>query len=171
MLIIGNAPCSAVSKAAGMQCNGLAPDQERTQMAFWCLWAAPLLISADMRAIPARSAALLKNAEAIAVNQDILGRQGFRVRNTPEGAWPGPSVQVWQKPLADDGVAVVAYNFNVSGPLPVTVDFDDVGFSAATPVQVRDIFAKAVLGTFTGRFVTAAIPTDGTGFYKLTAAT
>jgi alpha-galactosidase len=168
MLIIGNTPCSAVSKAAGMQCNGITHDQEQTQMAFWCLWAAPLLISADMRKIPAASAAILKNVAAISINQDRLGRQGFRVRNTPEGAWPGPSVQVWQKPLVD-GVAIVAYNFNGT-QTPITIEFDDVGFSAVTAVKVHDIFAKADLGSFIGHFTTAAIPTDGSGFYKLTLA-
>lgn len=57
---------------------GLSEVQERAQMAFWAMWAAPLFISADVRpgAMRASSKALLQNRNLIRINQDALGRQG-----------------------------------------------------------------------------------------------
>jgi alpha-galactosidase len=47
----------------------LTTDQERTQMALWCLLAAPLLIGSDLRNMSAQSRAILLNGDAIAVDQ------------------------------------------------------------------------------------------------------
>ena len=109
------------------------------------------------------------SAEAIAIDQDPLGRQGFRVRSTPEGAWPEPSIQIWQKPLADDSVAVVAYNFNGSST-PIKFTMEEVGFSSVTAVAVRDVFARADRGVHVGSFTTPPIARDGVGFYRLSLA-
>ena len=106
-------------------------------------------------------------SEAIEIDQDPLGRQGFRVRNTPEGAWPDPSVQIWKKPLADDSIAVVAYNFNGSAPTSITVTMEEVGFSGVTAVKVRDVFSRIDRGVYVGSFTTPPIATDGVGFYRL----
>ncbi|KAG8554154.1 hypothetical protein GDO81_003686 [Engystomops pustulosus] len=65
MLVIGN--------------FGLSWAQEVTQMALWSIMAAPLLMSNDLRNINPRSQALLQNQEVIAINQDSLGAQGYRV--------------------------------------------------------------------------------------------
>ena len=44
-------------------------------MAMWSIFAAPLLMSVDLRTISAESRALLLNRGAIAINQDTLGIQ------------------------------------------------------------------------------------------------
>ena len=51
----------------------LAPDEEITHMAVWCILSSPLLIGCDMSQIPEFSLNLLKNPELIAINQDVLG--------------------------------------------------------------------------------------------------
>jgi hypothetical protein len=48
-------------------------------MAMWCIMAAPLLMSTDLRTTNAESKALLLNKRAIAINQDALGIQGKRI--------------------------------------------------------------------------------------------
>lgn len=60
---------------------GLSESQERAQMAFWSVWAAPLIISADIRPgqMRASSKALLQNKNLIRINQDPLGRQGVHI--------------------------------------------------------------------------------------------
>ncbi|XP_017484205.1 PREDICTED: alpha-N-acetylgalactosaminidase-like [Rhagoletis zephyria] len=60
MLIIGN--------------DGLSYEQSKSQMAFWCLWSAPLLMSNDLRDIKPEFKAILQNKHLIAVNQDPLAR-------------------------------------------------------------------------------------------------
>ena len=51
----------------------LAPDEENTHMAYWCIASSPLLIGCDMTTIPEYSLNLLKNKDLIAMNQDRLG--------------------------------------------------------------------------------------------------
>lgn len=48
-------------------------------MALWAIFAAPLLMSVDLRTIKPDYKAILLNTEVIAVNQDPLGIQGRRI--------------------------------------------------------------------------------------------
>lgn len=58
---------------------GLSWDQAVTQMAMWAIMAAPLFMSNDLRRISPEAKWLLQNKEVIAINQDPLGRQGYRI--------------------------------------------------------------------------------------------
>lgn len=58
---------------------GLSWDQQITQMALWAIMAAPLLMSNDLRQISPQAKALLQNKDVIAINQDALGKQGYRI--------------------------------------------------------------------------------------------
>lgn len=49
----------------------------------WSIMAAPLLISANVRNMSAFNLATYKNKEVIAVNQDVLGKQGVRIMGGP----------------------------------------------------------------------------------------
>ena len=65
MLIIGN--------------FGLSYEQSKTQMAMWAIFAAPLLMSVDLRTIRPEYKAILQNRKIIEVDQDPLGIQGRRI--------------------------------------------------------------------------------------------
>ena len=65
MLIIGN--------------FGLSYEQSKTQMAMWAIFAAPLLMSVDLRTIRPEYKAILQNKKIIEVDQDPLGIQGRRI--------------------------------------------------------------------------------------------
>ena len=58
---------------------GLSYEQCKTQMAMWAIFAAPLLMSVDLRTIKPDYKAILQNRHIIAVNQDRLGIQGRRI--------------------------------------------------------------------------------------------
>nr|XP_027197985.1 alpha-N-acetylgalactosaminidase-like [Dermatophagoides pteronyssinus] len=81
MLIIGN--------------NGLSLEQSKTQMAFWCMWSAPLLMSNDLRSIRPEMKEILLNKELIAIDQDPLGIMASLV--IQKHNW---SIQVWTKKLS-----------------------------------------------------------------------
>lgn len=49
-------------------------------MALWSVFAAPMIMSVDLRHIRASSRALLQNRPAIAINQDRLGVQARRLK-------------------------------------------------------------------------------------------
>ena len=68
MLIIGN--------------FALSVEQAKAQMALWCIMAAPLLMGNDLRKLAPEMKAILTNAEVVAVDQDPLGKQGWRVAQT-----------------------------------------------------------------------------------------
>ena len=57
---------------------GLSYEQCKTQMAMWAIFAAPLLMSVDLRTLKPDYKAILKNKKIIAVNQDPLGIQACR---------------------------------------------------------------------------------------------
>jgi hypothetical protein len=56
---------------------GLSLDQARAQMGMWCMLAAPLIMSADLRAIRPEFREILLNREAIKIDQDPLGVQVY----------------------------------------------------------------------------------------------
>ena len=58
---------------------GLSYEQSKTQMAMWAIFAAPLLMSVDLRTIKPDYRAILQNKKIISVNQDRLGIQGRRI--------------------------------------------------------------------------------------------
>ena len=58
---------------------GLSVDQQKVQMAMFAMLASPLLMSSDLRSIPAESKAILLNKGIIAINQDPLGVQAKRI--------------------------------------------------------------------------------------------
>ena len=109
MLLIGNTPCAE----AGMSCNNLTHDEERTNMAIWAIASAPLQISVDVKAVPPESKKILLNKELIAVDQDPLGRMGSRFMKDPISGAQG-----WKKELQGGAVAVVLLNMGANTHAP-----------------------------------------------------
>ena len=89
------------NQATGAPC--LTPDEERTQMAIYCIMALPLLMGNDLRSLRNESRATLQNPRAIAVSQDggIVG--GRRV--SPKGAQ-----EAWARNLSGGDVALLLWN-------------------------------------------------------------
>ena len=55
-------------------------EQSKAQMTVWAILAAPLIMSNDLAAVSKEIKEILINKDVIAVNQDVLGIQGRRVR-------------------------------------------------------------------------------------------
>ncbi|HEX8505857.1 MAG TPA: alpha-galactosidase, partial [Hymenobacter sp.] len=79
--------------------NGMPANEDRAHFTMWAMIAAPLITGNDVRSMKKETVDILTNKEAIAVNQDKLGVQGFRhaVKD---------SVETWLKPLAGGRWAV-----------------------------------------------------------------
>ena len=82
----GNSSC--VLPALGVQ----------TQLSIWSIMAAPLIMSNDPATLNQTYKDILLNKEMIRVNQDPLGRPGFRVSppGTPEGGHEALA-EVWAR--------------------------------------------------------------------------
>ncbi|XP_005407010.1 PREDICTED: alpha-galactosidase A [Chinchilla lanigera] len=136
MLVIGN--------------FGLSWDQQVTQMALWAIMAAPLLMSNDLRQISPQAKALLQNKDVIAINQDPLGKQGYRLRKED-------NVEVWERPLSNLAWAVAMRNLQeIGGPYSYTIAVVSLGRGVACNP---------------GCFVTQLLPVKKElGFYEWTSS-
>ncbi|XP_034637817.1 alpha-galactosidase A isoform X2 [Trachemys scripta elegans] len=89
---------------------GLSWDQQLTQMALWAIMAAPLLMSNDLRHISPQAKWLLQNKDVIAINQDPLGKQGYRISKDN-------NFELWERPLSGGAYAVAVLNRQeIGGP-------------------------------------------------------
>ena len=59
--------------------GGMTHDEYITHMSLWAILAAPLLAGNDLSKMTDDTKAILMNKSAIAVDQDKLGKQGYRV--------------------------------------------------------------------------------------------
>lgn len=130
--------------------GGMNEDEYRTHMSLWTILAAPLIAGNDLSKMSPYTVEMLTNREVIAVDQDPLGKQGFRV------AQEGP-FEIWMKPLADGSKAIGLFNRQRTIE-SVRVNFSQIGVRGAA--QVRDLWLKKDLGVFTGSF-SAYVPSHG----------
>ncbi|MCI0499392.1 MAG: putative Ig domain-containing protein [Planctomycetales bacterium] len=120
--------------------NGCTEDEYRSQMSLWCLLAAPLYASCDVRTMDEATRSILTNTEAIAVNQDPLGKQARRIAKTGD-------LEVWGKPLSGGQWAVGLLNRS-GAPAAITADWKAIGIEGAW--YARDLWRHETLGVFTG---------------------
>jgi len=124
---------------------GLSLDEQKAQMAMWAIFAAPLLMSNDLRTLPAESKAILQNKEVIAINQDPLGKQGRLINSTTyfktKYGKEASQDMVFSRPLKGGSVAVALLNTgSFAGPHNITVHFAAVS-STSHLTQVHRIIA------------------------------
>ncbi|MBI5851583.1 MAG: NPCBM/NEW2 domain-containing protein [Planctomycetes bacterium] len=115
----------------------LSPNEQYSFMSLWCLMAAPLIYSGDMRQLDPFTLNVLCNPELIDVDQDPLGQCA---RHVPLGDESFALV----KDLEDGNVAVGLFQrgeFDV----PLSVAWTTLGLEG--PLQVRDLWRQQALGT------------------------
>jgi len=131
--------------------NGKMTEEEyKTHMSLWVLLAAPLLAGNDLTKMSEADKNILMNKEAIAIDQDALGRQGDRLYESGD-------LDVWTKPLKGGRVAVGLFNRSWS-TRDVSVDLNEIGFKSGG--IVRDVWKQKDLGRRSGVF-TSRIPRHG----------
>jgi alpha-galactosidase len=132
----------------GMLKGGGCTDAEyRAHMSLWCLLAAPLMTACDLRSMSDFTLQTLTNREVLAVNQDPLGKQGFRV-------WRREGLEVWKKPLSGGSLAVGLFNRS-ENTASIEAKWADLEISCAC--SVRDLWEKKDLGVFETGF-SAEVP-------------
>jgi alpha-galactosidase len=135
--------------------GGMTDTEYRTHMSLWSMLAAPLIAGNDLRTMSDQTRAILTNKDVIAIDQDKLGAQGFRIRQDGDQ-------EVWKKPLSD-GVAVGLFNRG-EAPAKISVKWSEVGFNAPGP-QVRDLWAHKNIDAPSE--YTAEVPAHGVVLLRL----
>ena len=96
--------------------NGVLTEQEdRAHFSLWCMLAAPLMTGNDLRNMQESTRTLLTNKELIAIDQDPLGKQGFKIKDYGE-------FEVYYKPLQNGDMAVCLFN-RFDFPVHVKLDW------------------------------------------------
>jgi alpha-galactosidase len=96
--------------------------------------AAPLMAGNDLRLMSPEVLAILTNKEAIAIDQDKLGKEGTRFANPP-------GMQIWIKELSDGRWAVCYYNSSAE-PITAKATWGNFYFMDRTKnYAVRDVWA------------------------------
>jgi alpha-galactosidase len=136
--------------------GGMTDAEYQTHMSLWCILSAPLLAGNDIRSMSPSIASILMNKEAIAVDQDRLGRQGVRVAKDGD-------LEVWSKPLAGGEYAVGLFNRGAD-TAKVTARWSDIGIQGSH--AVRDLWKHQDLGSAADAF-TAEVPSHGVVMIKV----
>jgi alpha-galactosidase len=140
-----NDPCLLLAEDyAGRQ--RITEQQTRFQFSMWAIMASPLLISGNIRNMSSMNIATYTNSEIIAVNQDVLGKQGTRVVGSSMSS-PG-ATNVWSKELSNGDVAIAFANTK-STPEDITCDvkcfekiFSEATATAASKTVPSELCAK-----------------------------
>jgi hypothetical protein len=148
MLQVGNFKIEdeTVSKSANQAHFGL-----------WCILAAPLMAGNDMPKMSGTVRDILCAPEAIAVNQDSRGVQGYKV-------FVDGKLEVYNKPLADGTTAVLLLNKGRE-TADITVTWEMIGLSGKQPV--RDLWERKNLGKFKGSFTAKGLGEHGNMMLKI----
>ena len=130
--------------------GGMTVPEYRAHFSLWAILAAPLIAGNDLRDMKPEIREILTKKEVIAVDQDVAGKEGQRVRK--EG-----NLEVWSKPLHDGSRAVVLLNRGIEEK-KIGVSWEDLGYPAHLTAKVRDLWQEKELGEFKEMFSASVAP-------------
>jgi alpha-galactosidase len=142
--------------------GGLTDIEARSHFTLWCMMAAPLIAGNDIRSMLPAIRQILTNKELIAIDQDSLGKQGFRwlVFN---------GIELWVKPLKNKEMALCFFNrgdvvkalnfnwkkehhiFNAAG--------DGTSFNLEN-LNIKDVWLNKIIGTTKNNLKAEILPHD-----------
>ena len=135
MLVVGlNGKGGPSSDLGGVGCNYT---EYQTQMSMWCMLSSPLALSNDLRKLTEQDKNIILNKEAIAINQDALGKAAERKINA-EG------YQVYVRPLSGHRYAIALMN-TADKAQKLNINFKQVGLNGT--YKVRDIWQHKQIAT------------------------
>ncbi len=132
--------------------GGMNATEYQAHFSMWCMLSAPLMAGNDIRDMDQQTIKILTNVEAIALNQDRLGKQAKKVRDDGD-------LEIWLKPLADGHRAVALLNRSSQSAL-MSVSRPEIGLEEEQSVHIRDLWAFKDLGELKRQF-TANVPAHG----------
>jgi alpha-galactosidase len=120
----------------------LTPNEQYTQISLWSMVAAPLILSGDITRMDDFTLSLLTNDEVIEVDQDPLGKPGYRVSKDGDK-------EVWIRRMEDGSHVVGLFNRGET-ETKVTAEWKDLGISGEQ--RVRDLWRQKDMGSYKDNF-------------------
>jgi alpha-galactosidase len=126
MLVIG---LNNTGFIKGGGCNEI---EYRTQMSMWCMLSSPLMMGCDVRNMNEVTKTILLNKDVISIDQDSLGKQGFRV-------YRKDGLEAFKKPLTGNRVAIAFLNRN-SKENKISLSYKEIELDPSVPYAVYDVW-------------------------------
>ncbi|HEX2854375.1 MAG TPA: glycoside hydrolase family 27 protein [Opitutaceae bacterium] len=140
---------------------GLTLAESRAHFSLWCMIAAPLMAGNDVRKMTPEVRAILTDKEVIAVDQDPLGKQGWRAL-----ADPSRNIEVWIKELSNGEWAVCALN-TAGTTADIVIVWEYLQWQLKGHYTLRDLWAKKAAGD-TKTDKTVRLESHDVALFKLT---
>lgn len=134
----------------------LTPAEQYFQVSLWCLLTQPLLLSCHVPSMDDFDVNLVTNDEVLAVNQDPLCKQGYRIASKRR-EW-----EVWAKDLEDGSKAVGLFNLSDDDRV-LAVSEEKLGLGG----KVRDLWRQKDVGELDGEF-RVRVSSHGVALLKVT---
>jgi alpha-galactosidase len=98
--------------------------------------AAPIIAGNDLRSMTRETLDILTNKEAIAINQDKLGKQGYKILDQEY-------FEIFMKPLSDNDIAICLFNRGTTRQ-DIVVNWQD--YKIPGDYTIRNIWKKSDAG-------------------------
>ena len=139
--------------------KGLTLAESRAHFSLWCMLAAPLIAGNDVRRMTPEIRDILTNRDAIAIDRDPLGRQGFRYR-------ADKGIEIWAKELSNREWAVCALNGGDSRT-SLTLDWGGMTFLKGAYYKVTDAWAHKGVGANSSEAWAGAVDSHDVALFRL----
>ena len=161
LLTTGGAGCQTAS-----HCPGQSEAAYETEFALWALTQSPLLIATDLRNMTKQMAALMLNAELIAIHQLTATPPG---RHLATWACTEPlKCSIWGRELHRNGTEWLVGLVNLgSRKHTIVAAWALLGWSPTVRAHVRDVLAGQVLLNETSTEVSLQVDPQGTRLIRL----
>ena len=137
--------------------GGMTPDEYRTHMSLWAIFAAPLLAGNDVSGMTEDTKSILLNKEVIAVDQDPTGMQGHRADKTGD-------VEYYARPLDNGDMALVVVN-RAEASMSIKIPWTEMHIPPGT--KVRDLWKHE--GFAAGDSQPFTVPAHGSLMFRMKA--
>ena len=137
--------------------NGvLTPEKDKSHFSLWCMLAAPLMTGNDLSKMTPATKAILTNKEVIAIDQDKLGKQGYKILDELE-------YEIFLKPLSSGDTAICLFNRS-NKVKNAEVKWSD--YKISSEFRIRDLWQHKDVGN-TATPLKVQIPIHGVQLYRL----
>jgi alpha-galactosidase len=133
----------------------LTASEQYFQVTLWCILTQPLLLSCNIPTMDDFDLNLVKNSEVLAVNQDPLVKQGYRIESK-EGNY-----EIWAKDLSDGSKALAFFNL-ADEEQELSITADKLGKKG----KLLDLWRQKDIGEFNSE-LKVKVNAHGTALFKV----
>lgn len=141
---------------------GMPINESRAHFTMWCMLAAPLMTGNDIRNMDEATREILTHKNLIAIDQDKLGKQGFKI-------FDDGHFEIWQKPLSNGEIAICLFNRDTKTK-NYELTWEEIKIKEFEgKYDITDVWQNNVMGNTESK-ISLSIPGRDVILFKLTPA-